>query len=293
VNWAVRFYKGLARSRLPDGNFQQVILLGLDDNSLVGAPAEMILGDLRDLYQPDALIIDDAGYAQLWPGEPYQIGKVFEMNDRRGIVVGVCKASRTFQTFPIVYTRFSQAVLFTPNERKVLSFVLAQAASDRSPEEVCREIEKQTGLAALTQEQFIWKTIVYYMQRTGIPINFGITVLLGFIVGTAIAGQTFYLFTVENIRQFGALKAMGTSNLRIVGMVMLQALQVGAIGYGLGIGGAALFGWFTKYNSKLAFLMPWQILVITAVAVVVIILLSSLLSVRKVLVVEPAIVFKG
>ena len=293
VNWAVRFYKGLARSRLPDGNFQQVILLGLDDNSLVGAPVEMILGDLRDLYQPDALIIDDAGYAQLWPGEPYQIGKVFEMNDRRGVVVGVCKASRTFQTFPIVYTRFSQAVLFTPNERKVLSFVLAQAAPDRSPEEVCRAIEQQTGLAALTQEQFIWKTITYYMQRTGIPINFGITVLLGFIVGTAIAGQTFYLFTVENIRQFGALKAMGTSNLRIVGMVMLQALQVGTIGYGLGIGGAALFGWFTRYNSKLAFLMPWQILVITAVAVVVIILLSSLLSVRKVLVVEPAIVFKG
>jgi putative ABC transport system permease protein len=293
VDWAVRFYKGLARSRLPDGNFQQVILIGLDDNSLVGAPAEMIVGDLRDLYQPDALIIDDAGYAQLWPGEPHQIGKVFEMNDRRGVVVGVCKASRTFQTFPIVYTRFSQAVLFAPTERKVLSFVLAQAAPDRSPEEVCRDIQEQTGLAALTQEQFIWKTIVYYMQRTGIPINFGITVLLGFIVGTAIAGQTFYLFTVENIRQFGALKAMGTSNLRIVGMVMLQALQVGTIGYGLGVGGAALFGWFTKYNSKLAFLMPWQILVITAVAVVVIILLSSLLSVRKVLVVEPAIVFKG
>jgi putative ABC transport system permease protein len=293
VDWAVRFYKGLARSRLPDGNFQQVILLGLDDNSLVGAPAEMIVGDLRDLYHPDALIIDDAGYAQLWPGEPYQIGKVFEMNDRRGIVVGVCKASRTFQTFPIVYTRYSQALLFAPTERKVLSFVLVQAAPDRSPEDVCRAIEQQTGLAALTQEQFIWKTIVYYMQRTGIPMNFGITVLLGFIVGTAIAGQTFYLFTVENIRQFGALKAMGTSNLRIVGMVMLQALQVGVIGYGLGVGGAALFGWFAKYNAKLAFLMPWQVLVITAVAVVVIILLSSLLSVRKVLVVEPAIVFKG
>jgi putative ABC transport system permease protein len=293
VEWAVRFYKGLARSRLPDGNFQQVILLGLDDNSLVGAPAEMIVGDLRDLYQPDALIVDDAGYAQLWPGEPYQIGKVFEMNDRRGVVVGVCKASRTFQTFPIVYTRFSQAVLFAPNERKVLSFVLAQAAPNRSAEHVCRQIEEQTGLAALTQEQFVWKTIWYYMQRTGIPVNFGITVLLGFIVGTAIAGQTFYLFTVENIRQFGALKAMGTSNLRIVGMVMLQALQVGVIGYGLGIGGAALFGWFTRYNSKLAFLMPWQILVITAIAVLLIILLSSLLSVRKVLVVEPAIVFKG
>ena len=112
-------------------------------------------------------------------------------------------------------------------------------------------------------------------------------------MGTAIAGQTFYLFTVENIRQFGTLKAMGTSNLRIVGMVMLQALQVGAIGYCLGVGGAAGFGWLMKQNTRLAFLMPWQVPVITAIAVMVMILLSSLLSIRKVLVVEPAIVFKG
>jgi putative ABC transport system permease protein len=293
VEWAVRFYKGLARGRLPDGNFQQVILLGLDDNTLVGAPVEMIVGDLRDLYRPDALIVDDAGYAQLWPGEPYRIGRTFEMNDRRGVVVGVCKASRTFQTFPIVYTRFSQAVLFAPTERKVLSFVLARADTGRSPAEVCSQIKRQTGLAALTQEQFVWKTIWYYMERTGIPMNFGITVLLGFVVGTAIAGQTFYLFTVENIRQFGALKAMGTSNMRIMGMVMLQALQVGVIGFGLGIGGAASFGLIAKRTSKLAFLMPWQVLAITGGAVLVIVLLTSVISVRKVLVVEPAIVFKG
>jgi putative ABC transport system permease protein len=270
-----------------------MILLGLDENSLVGAPVEMLVGDVRDLYQPDALIIDDAGYAQLWPNEEHQIGKVFEMNDRRGVVVGVCKASRTFQTFPVVYTRFSQAIQFVPTERKVLSFVLAQAEPGRSVEALCREINQQTGLLARTHEDFIWDTIRYYMKNTGIPMNFGITVLLGFIVGTAIAGQTFYLFTIENIRQFGALKAMGTSNLRIVGMVLLQALQVGTIGYGLGVGAAAGFGWMMKRNAKLAFLMPWQVLVITAVAVMVMILLSSLLSIRKALFVEPAIVFKG
>jgi putative ABC transport system permease protein len=293
VDWAVRFYKGLARARLPSGKFQQIILLGLDEGSLVGAPAEMLVGDVRDLYQPDALIIDDAGYTQLWPDEPFQTGKVIEMNDRRGVVVGVCTASRTFQTFPVVYTRFSQAVQFVPTERKVLSFVLAQAEPGRSPQALCQEIVRQTGLLARTHKDFVWDTIWYYFKNTGIPMNFGITVLLGFIVGTAIAGQTFYLFTVENIRQFGTLKAMGTSNLRIVGMVMLQALQVGAIGYCLGVGGAAGFGWLMKQNTKLAFLMPWQVPVITAIAVMVIILLSSLLSIRKVLVVEPAIVFKG
>ncbi len=145
VKWAVPFYKGLARARMPDGKFQQVILLGLDDATLVGAPVEMIVGDIKDLERPDALIMDDAGYQQLWPDEPFTVGKVFEMNDRRGVLVGVCKASRTFQTFPIVYTRYSKAIQFVPSERKTLSFVLAEGQSGLSSEDVCRESKSRPG----------------------------------------------------------------------------------------------------------------------------------------------------
>jgi putative ABC transport system permease protein len=85
---------------------------------------------------------------------------------------------------------------------------------------------------------------------------------------------------------------MGTSNARIVGMVLTQALMAGAIGYGLGVGGAALFGQLMMASSRLAFLMPWQVLVGTAAAVGVIVVLSSLVSVYKVLVLEPAAVFR-
>jgi putative ABC transport system permease protein len=293
VDWAVRLYKGLARARLDDGNFQQMILLGLDDDTLVGAPQEMILGTWDDLRKPDALIMDDAGYQQLWPNQPYQLGRTFEMNDFRGVLVGICKASRTFQTFPIIYTRYSQAIQYTPNERKTLTFILAQPKPGVPVDEVCKNINQQTGLQALSRQGFMWKTISYYLERTGIPINFGITVLLGFIVGTAIAGQTFYLFTVENLKQFAALKAMGTSNWRITNMVLLQGMQVGIIGYCLGLGGAAAFGYFSQFNPKLAFYMPWQVLVISALAVLLIVVLASLLCVVKVLRVEPAIVFKG
>ncbi len=293
VEWAVRFYKGIARARLEEGTYEQMILLGLDDATLVGAPAGVFLGSIADLRKPDAVIMDDAGYRRIWPGEPYRLGRVFEMNDRRAVIVGLTKASRTFQSFPIVYTRYSQAVRFAPAERKVLSFILADAAPGVPAEEVCRRIEAQTGLQAVTREAFIWKTIRYYLAKTGIPVNFAITVLLGFLVGTAIAGQTFYLFTVENIRQFGALKAMGTSNATILGMVLFQAMQVGLIGYGVGVGLAALFGWVVRSASKLAFFMPWQVLAITAAAVFVIVLLASLLSIRRVLTVDPAIVFRG
>jgi putative ABC transport system permease protein len=295
VEWAVRLYKGIGRARFPDGNFQQMIVLGLDDATLIGAPRDIVLGSLADLRRPNAVIIDEAGYRYLWPGEPFRLGREFEMNDVRAVVVGVCKASPTFQTFPILYTRYSQAVQFVPGERKMMTYVLAQNAAGVSADEVCARIHAQTGLAALPRDGFRDKTIDYYLKRTGIPINFGITVLLGFVVGAAIAGQTFYLFTVENLKQFGALKAMGVGNLRVVGMILLQALVVGAIGYGLGVGLAMAFSLLLQAvvtTVPPVFFMPWQVLAFVGAAVAVIIVLSSLVSIRRVLVLEPAVVFK-
>jgi putative ABC transport system permease protein len=135
-------------------------------------------------------------------------------------------------------------------------------------------------------------TVDYFMENTGIPINFGIAVALGFIVGTAIAGQTFYNFTLDNLRHFGALKAMGASNGTLLSMILLQALMVGSIGYGLGVGAASLFGYLLR-DTELSFLLPWQLLVISAAAVTVICVVSALISIRKVMSLEPAIVFKG
>src|SRR5262245_38186750 len=294
VAWAVKLYKGQIRARLPDGNFRIVVLMGLDDATLVGAPAQMIMGSLADLRQPDAVIVDKAGYEYMWPGEPYRLGRAFEMNDRRAVLVGVCKASAPFTTLPVMYTRFSQAARFVPRERNLMNFILAQPAPGQDVEEVRRRIEERTGLMALTRSQFFWKTIWYFMGSTGIPVNFGITIVLGFVVGLAVSGQTFYLFTVENLRQFGALKAMGVSNPRIVGMILMQDSVVGLIGYGLGIGLTAAFFESTANITHLAGLrLHWQVMVAVGVAVLVIVVLASLLSIRKVLVLEPAVVFRG
>jgi putative ABC transport system permease protein len=293
VAWAVRFYKGQGRLKLGDGYYQQAIVLGLDDATLVGAPETILVGSLADLRQPDAVIMDEAGFRYLWPGEPFATGRVLEMNDHRAVIVGICKSRRTFQTFPVLYARYHQALQYVPQERKVMSFVLAAPEPGLSAREVCDRIEAHTGRRARTRQEFIADTIGYYLRRTGIPINFGITVSLGFIVGCAIAGQTFYTFTLENLNQFGSLKAMGVTNLRIAGMVLLQALVVGAIGYGVGVGLAAVFGELAGHSDQLAFFMPWQLLVGTAGAVGVIVLLSSLVCIRKVLVLEPAVVFRG
>lgn len=294
VAWAVPLYRGQGQAQLASGQFQGLILMRVDDSTLTGSPVHLLVGKLGDLQLPDAVLVDEAGFHQMWPGEPPHTGKVIEMNDRRAVIVGVFRASQTFMTMPLLYTRFSQATLFIPPSRRMLSFVLVKCQLDLAPEAVARRIQEQTGLLALTSQEFIQLTTNYYLQHTGIPINFGTTVLLGFFVGCAIAGQTFYLFTVENLKQFGTLKAMGLSNCRIVAMILTQALVVSAVGYGLGIGLATLFGIISqKAWPMMSFFLPWQVLAITAAAVLLIALLSSLLSIRRVLVLEPATVFQG
>ena len=293
IEWAVGLYKGMVTAQQSNGVHRQVILMGLDDSSLVGAPREMFLGNLSALRQPDAVLIDKAGYTYLFPGQPYRLGATLEINDRRAVIAGICKASPPFQTFPVLFARYSVARQFAPPQRNILSFVLAKVGPGADPQQVCQQIQQRTGRLALTKSQFAWRTVVYYLKSTGIPINFGITIALGFIVGTAIAGQTFYLFTIENLKQFGNLKAMGVTNGRIVQMILLQATVVGVLGYGIGIGISALFFEMTQEITHLAqFHTPWQVALMTAIAVVCIVMAASILSIRRVLVLEPAVVFR-
>jgi putative ABC transport system permease protein len=299
VSWAVKLYRGSVRARLPEGgpeergDFRGVILMGLDDSTLVGAPRKMLMGSVDDLRQNDAVIIDEAGYHYLFPGQPHRIGQIIEMTDRRAEIVGICEVNQTFVSQPIFYAKYSKALQYSPPERRLLSYIIVEPEEGLDPKTLATRIAERTGLKALTKKEFEWTTIQFYLQNTGIPFNFGITVALGFFVGVAISGQTFYLFTIENLKQFGALKAMGTSNGRIVRMILVQAFVVGVIGYGLGMGGTALFFQLTQNAIPLkGFHMIWQVMAGTAVVVAFIVTLASLLSIRKVLVLEPAVVFR-
>lgn len=300
VDWAVPLYKGLLKARLDNGNFQTCQVVGLDDATLIGGPPEMVEGKLEDLRRADSVIVDIVGAEDKLAHQetptskpiPLKIGDVLELNDHRATVVGICRVGRTFNSQPVVYTTYSRATTFAPRERKLLSFVLVKAKPGVAAKELCQRIESITGLAAYTQQGFKDLTFWYFFKYTGIPINFGISVALGFIVGTAIAGQTFYNFTLDNLKLFGTLKAMGASNGTLLRMIILQAITVGAIGYGLGVGLASLSG-AASAKSELAFLLPWQLLLITAGAVTIICVMSSLISIRKVIKLEPAIVFKS
>ncbi len=301
VEWAMPMYKGLLKARLLDGTFQTCNVVGLDDATLIGGPPVMLEGKLDDLRRSDSVIVDIDGASEklgkpsLIPGGkpvPLKIGDNLELNDRRAIVVGIAKVTRTFQSQPVIYTTYSRAKSYAPKERKLLSFVLVKAKKGQDLVELTRSIRESTGLAAYTQADFKTLTYEYFMHNTGIPINFGTSVLLGFIVGAAIAGQTFYNFTLGNIMQFGVLKAMGTSNWILLRMILLQAVLVGSIGYGLGVGLTALFG-FAMRHTILAFKFPWQLLLFSGAGISLICAFAAIISILKVIRLEPAIVFKG
>jgi putative ABC transport system permease protein len=294
VKWAVPLYRGPAWVRLEVGGFRNVTLLGVDDASLMGSPTEMVVGQLTDLQRPDAVIVDRAGYQYMWPGEPYRLGRTLELNDHRAVLVGICKVSPPYVSQPVLYTRHSLASQYVPRGRDLMPYVLVKKEDHLSAEEVCRRIEQRTGQLALTEEQFFWKTIHFMLGSTGVALNFTITVALGFLIGAAISGQFFYLFVVENLHQFGTLKAMGVTNRRIVGMILLQGAVVGAIGFGLGMGLSALFFTYSAQKVHLAGLrLYWQAVAATAAAVALIVGAVGLFAARRVLVLEPAIVFRG
>jgi len=217
VEWAVPVFKGNIRAQLPDGTFQDCVFVGLDDASLLGGPAQMIEGSVSDLRHADAVIVDYNGsrtkLARAAPGDhlvPLHSGDLLELNDHRAVVVGVAKIGYNFNSLPVIYTTYTRAQSYVPAERKLLSFVLVKVKQGFSKEAVLQRIRANSGLAAYPTSDFQRNSMWWFIQKTGIMVNFGIIVITALLGGGAVAGQTFYTFTLDNLRYFGVMKALGT-----------------------------------------------------------------------------------
>jgi putative ABC transport system permease protein len=293
VEWAVPLYWNILQARLPDGTFQTIQLTGLDSATFVGRPAKMTEGRFEDLRLPNTVVVDQVAIEKFRKrGIKLEVGTVFEINDREARVVGICETERSFLGQPYVYTTYDRALEYAPPVRKPLSFILAKPAVGIEVGELKRRIAVLEGLVARDEDDFAHETLWWYIRNTGIPISFGTVVLLGIVVGVAVAGQTFYLFVHENLRYMAALKAMGAGFSTLAGMVFLQAFVVGLVGYGVGVGLATAFGHAVLKKGQPPFYMPWQILVFTGGVIVAICVLSALVGLVKVARAEAAMVFK-
>jgi len=202
----------------------------------------MLLGSWQRLQEPDSIVIDNAGYILLFPGEPLELDRELEMNDHKVKIVGISDASAPFLSNPVIHTRYSEAVNFIGRERTQLSYVLVRPQPGLNAEEVCRRIEAQTGLRGAHNRSIplgLHSLLFEEHRHTGkFRDNHHNR---SNCLGPWSPVRPFYLFTLENLKQFGALKAIGVTNWRLTGMVLLQAFTAGVMGFGLGTGMAAAF----------------------------------------------------
>lgn len=313
IRWAMPLYSGIQRVRLDDGSFKTIQLIGVDAASLAGAPGAMIEGNLEDLRLPNTVVIDELATERLARNKahPVKIGDRFEINDIEARVVGICKAMRSFTGGPYVWTTYERALQYSPPSRKMLSAVIAAPVEGMSLEDAADEIQKQTGLRAYVNRQygenprdlkvgektrygdFNTSTVFWFVRNTGIPFSFGTTVVIGFIVGVAIACQTFYAFVLDNLKHLGALKAMGMSNFRLSLMLMFQAATVGVIGFGLGLLATSGFAFGAIEKQQPPFYMPWIIPVVAFCVIQMICMMAALLGIIRLSLYEPAMVFRA
>ncbi len=312
VSWAAPIYSGIQRVRLENGNFKIIQLIGIDANTLAGAPAQMLEGDLMKLRLPHAVIIDDLGVQRLAPkrGDKVKIGDVFEINDQEARVVGIANAMNSFTGGPYVWTTYERALQYVPAQRKMLQAVICAPREGVTVDQAVKDIQRETGLRAYVNREagfeefwaqrsgsdtvdFNVSTVWWYIKNTGIPISFGTTVIIGLVVGMAVSCQTFYSFVLENMRHLGALKAMGTSNRTLCVMLITQAFTVGIIGYGIGLLLTAGFAFGALKNEQPPFYMPEFVPFVVLGVILGICMLAALMGIWRVSRLEPAMVFRS
>lgn len=294
VAWAVPYFRGTTTVRTADGRSNALTLIGVDNASLVGLPPLDRAVAADAIRGRNAMLLDRTLVGRIWEDGRDPLGEIVEINDNRVTIAGLTDALPTFAGLPVGYVKYTDAITITPPERNKMSFVLVRARDGVAPAELARRITEQTGLKARTREQFARAGVDFIVTNTGIPASFGTAIGLGIIVAVVITALTLAMFVAENLKSFGALKAIGVTNAQILGMVLVQALLVGGVGFGLGIGGTAAFLAGAESDPNLdGFLLHWQVIVGAFALVTLIVVGSALLSVRRVLRLDSAVVFRG
>ena len=291
VKYAVPLYSGAALLKLRDGTYQSANIIGLDDTSLFGRPT-LLAGNIEDIFAENAFVaVKDSEFYKL---ENPKIGAEFELNDHRGVIVGIAQvASSGLFGVPTLYTTYNRSLQYIPNTRFTISYLLVEPKTPADVPAIKRQVAA-AGYLALTKDEFIRKISNFYKYQTGIGTNMLLMTVISFIIGLSISGQTFYTFILENLDKFGALKAIGAKGRELISMILFQASFVALTGYGIGVGLCALVIWLARiYLPDYAAVITYTNLGLALVMVVIIAAFSSYVGVRKVLKIEPFDIFRG
>lgn len=273
-----------------DGAQESVQVVGINVDDPLERPWNLVEGRVEDLKSPDAVIMDELYKQKLGVT---RVGEVFEIGGYRARVVGFTRGIRSFTTSPYVFTTFKNAQNFARMREDQTLFILVKVAPGANVGEVRRDLlARVKDVDVLTTAEFSHMTTFYWMFTTGAGVAVLIAAVLGLVVGFVVVAQTIYATTMDHIREFGTLKAIGAPNSYVYRVIMKQAAISAVIGYVLGM----IVSVFVVHGSEkggAAILMPTPMAVGMFFLTLAMCIGAALVSINKVTRIDPAMVFKG
>jgi putative ABC transport system permease protein len=274
----------------PSGAKESTQVVGFNPYTGIGGPWNLVEGNVEDLKTPDAVILDELYKKKLGVTK---VGEIFELNGRRAKVVGFTRGIRAFTTTPYVFTSFKNAQAFNNLEEDQTIFILVKAAPGVSIPLLQNELQSRlTDVDVLTTAKFSSMTRIYWMFTTGAGVAVLIAALLGLVVGVVVVAQTIYATTMDHIREYGTLKAMGAPNSFIYRVIITQAGISAVVGYFLAMF-VSIFVVRASQSGGAAILLPWKMAVGIFFLTLAMCVSAAVVSINKVTSLDPAMVFRG
>jgi putative ABC transport system permease protein len=286
VNYAVFFVNW----KLPNGAYESCQIVGFDLESGLGGPWDMAAGSVEALRGEDTVIIDDLYKSKLGVEK---VGDSVELNGRRARVMGFTHAIRSFTTAPYIFTSFKNAQTYMGLREDETISILLKAAPGAGLADLKKHVaEAVPGIEVFTNGEMLARTRNYWVFGTGAGSTTLMGAVLGLLVGIVVVAQTIYAATIDHLREFGTLKAMGATNGHIYWVIILQSVIAAAMGYALGISIALLVVNATA-NTDLLIKLPAEIAAGIFGLTLFMCVSASVLSIRKATTIDPAMVFRG
>lgn len=290
VAWTKKLILVWSLMKLQGGGSENVEMVGFDPESGIGGPWQMVAGKVRDVKFHRGVIVDESSAAKLGK---LRIGDYREVIDKKVRIVGICRGARRITTAPVLFTAYRTAQALNPWIAHQTVFVLVKAGPGVDVRALRDRLARRMNLEDVyTRDQFISATRHYWTFSTGMGIAFGFTILMGIIVGAVIVSQTIYGATIEHLREFGTLKALGAANRMVYGIILQQAMLSGLLGYLIGF--AINFAVVRGYSSTgQLIIQPWQLFAADFLITEFTCIAASLISVRRAMRVDPMEVFRA
>jgi putative ABC transport system permease protein len=273
-----------------DGQQVAIQIVGVDLETGLGGPWNIVTGALADLRFPDAILVDELNKVKLGVD---RAGQTMEIRGHRARVVGFTRGIRTFTTSPYVFTSFKHAQDYAGLREDQTLYLLVTAQPGVDIEQLRQTLASRlTDVSVRTAGEFSGMTRRYWMYTTGAGIAVLLAAVLGLIVGVVIVAQTIYATTVDHIREYGTLKAMGATNRYLYTVIIQQAVISAGIGYTFGMVASVFIVRATSRGGANILLPGWMIVAMLGITVAMCVI-AAIASVRKVTRLDPAMVFKG